>query len=101
MGAHFGLRIRERVDAVDVLGAFRGAILATALGEGARSLYELDLDAPVAWLFGAEGQGVSSALLACASQRVIIPMAGDVESLNVAAAVAVCLFEQARQRRLR
>lgn len=101
MGAHFGLRIHERVDAVDVLGAFRGAILATALGEGARSLYELDLDAPVAWLFGAEGQGVSSALLACASQRVIIPMAGDVESLNVAAAVAVCLFEQARQRRLR
>lgn len=101
MGAHFGLRIRERVDAVDVLGAFRGAILATALGEGARSLYELDLDAPVAWLFGAEGQGVSSALLACASQRVIIPMAGDVKSLNVAAAVAVCLFEQARQRRLR
>ena len=101
MGAHFGLRIRERVDAVDVLGAFRGAILATALGEGARSLYELELDAPVAWLFGAEGQGVSPALLACASQRVIIPMAGDVESLNVAAAVAVCLFEQARQRRLR
>ena len=101
MGAHFGLRIHERVDAVDVLGAFRGAILATALGEGARSLYELELDAPVAWLFGAEGQGVSPALLACASQRVIIPMAGDVESLNVAAAVAVCLFEQARQRRLR
>ena len=101
MGAHFGLRIRERVDAVDVLGAFRGAILATALGEGARCLYELDLDAPVAWLFGAEGQGVSPALLACASQRVIIPMAGAIESLNVAAAVAVCLFEQARQRRLR
>lgn len=100
MGAHFGLHIHERVDAVHVLGAFHGAILATALGEGARSLYELNLDAPVAWLFGAEGQGVSPALLACASQRVIIPMAGDIESLNVAAAVAVCLFEQVRQRRL-
>ena len=101
MGAHFVVHIHERVDVVHALGAFRGAILATALGEGARSLYELNLDAPVAWLFGAEGQGVSPALLACASQRVIIPMAGDVESLNVAAAVAVCLFEQARQRRLR
>ena len=100
MGAHFVLHIHERVDAVHALGAFRGAILATAVGEGARSLYELNLDAPVAWLFGAEGQGVSPALLACASQRVIIPMAGDIESLNVAAAVAVCLFEQARQRRL-
>ena len=97
MGAHFVLHIHERVDAVHALGAFRGAILATALGEGARSLYELNLDAPVAWLFGAEGQGVSPALLACASQRVIIPMAGDIESLNVAAAVAVCLFEQVRQ----
>ena len=101
MGAHFGLRIRERVDAVDVLGAFRGAILATALGEGARSLYELDLDAPVAWLFGAEGQGLSPALLARADQRVIIPMAAGVESLNVGAAVAVCLFEQARQQHTR
>jgi TrmH family RNA methyltransferase len=101
MGAHFGLCIRERVDAVHALETFPGAILATALGEDARSLYELDLARPVAWLFGAEGQGVSPALLACASQRVTIPMAGDIESLNVAAAVAVCLFEQARQRHLR
>lgn len=101
MGAHFELRIHERVNAVEVLEAFPGAVLATALGEGARSLYELKLDGPIAWLFGAEGQGLSPTLLACASQRVIIPMAGAIESLNVAAAVAVCLFEQARQRQVR
>ena len=54
---------------------------------------------PVAWLFGAEGQGLSPALLARADRCVIIPMAAGIESLNVAAAAAVCLFEQARQRR--
>lgn len=101
MGAHFGLCIHERVDALEVLQSFPGAVLATALGPGARELYDVELDRPIAWLFGAEGQGLSPALLACASERVIIPMMGDIESLNVGAAVAVCLFEQARQRRRR
>jgi TrmH family RNA methyltransferase len=67
--------------------------------QGATSLYETPLDAPVAWVFGSEGQGVSDAVLACASTRVKIPMPGAVESLNVAAAAAVCLFETARRRR--
>lgn len=101
MGAHFVLELEEGVDLVDRLAAYPGRCLATALGEGACSLYALDLRAPVAWLFGAEGQGLSPALLARADQRVIIPMAPGVESLNVGAAVAVCLFEQARQMRAR
>jgi len=101
MGAHFGLSIREHVDALQALQDFPGAVLATALGPGARELYDIHLDRPVAWLFGAEGQGLSPALLARASERVIIPMANGIESLNVGAAAAVCLFEQARQRRLR
>lgn len=99
MGAHFALRLRERVDALALLADFPGPRLATALGAGARPLYEHDLDRPVAWLFGAEGQGLSPALLAAADARVVIPMAAAVESLNVGAAVAVCLFEQRRQRR--
>ncbi|PKO55396.1 MAG: RNA methyltransferase, partial [Betaproteobacteria bacterium HGW-Betaproteobacteria-21] len=56
-----------------------------------------DLSGPVAWLFGAEGQGVSAALLARADEIVTIPMAAGSESLNVGAAAAVCLFEQVRQ----
>lgn len=99
MGAHFALRLRERVDAVALLADFPGPRLATALGAGARPLYDYDLDRPVAWLFGAEGQGLSAALLAAADARVIIPMAAAIESLNVGAAVAICLFEQLRQRR--
>ncbi|AVR88955.1 TrmH family RNA methyltransferase [Thauera aromatica] len=98
MGAQFVLRIEEHADAVSRLAAYPGRRLATALGEGARPLYALDLAGPVAWLFGAEGQGLSPALLAAADQRVLIPMAGGIESLNVGAAVAVCLFEQRRQR---
>ena len=99
MGAHFGLRIRERVDALQVLWDFPGPVLATALTSDAREIYGIELSRPTAWLFGAEGQGLSPALLALASERVVIPIADTTESLNVAAAVAICLFEQARQRR--
>ncbi|WP_341644705.1 TrmH family RNA methyltransferase [Thauera sp. SDU_THAU2] len=99
MGAHFGLRIRERVDVLQALRDFPGPVLATALRPDARSLYDIELRRPTAWLFGAEGQGLSSALLALASECVVIPTTDAIESLNVAAAVAVCLFEQARQRR--
>jgi TrmH family RNA methyltransferase len=101
MGAHFVLAIEDGIDACARLQGYPGRCLATALGEGACSLHALDLRGPVAWLFGAEGQGLSPALLARADQRVIIPMAAGVESLNVGAAVAVCLFEQARQQHTR
>lgn len=98
MGGQFRLRIREQADALRLLDAYPGAILATGLDATARPLYAHDLRGPVAWLFGAEGRGLSLELAALATARVIIPMPGEVESLNVAAAAAVCLFEQVRQR---
>ena len=98
MGAHFRLKVREQVDALGALADYPGRVLATGLTYSARPLYALDLDGPVAWLFGAEGQGVSPFLLARADQIVTIPMADGIESLNVGAAAAVCLFEQMRQR---
>ena len=98
MGAHFVLRIHEQADVLDLLADFRGPRLGTALGAGSRSLYEVELDRPVAWMFGAEGQGLSPALLRAADVLVTIPMAMGIESLNVGAAAAVCLFEQRRQR---
>jgi len=97
MGAHFHLRIGEQVDAVACLEGFPGKVVATGLGAAARSLFDVDLRGPVVWFFGAEGQGVSPPLLARADETVTIPMATGVESLNVGAAAAVCLFEQARQ----
>jgi TrmH family RNA methyltransferase len=68
-------------------------------GDGALSLYEVDLRQPNAWIFGNEGAGVAPALAIPASRRVAIPMGAGTESLNVAAAAAICLFEAVRQRR--
>ena len=90
--------VRDHLDALAALASFPGRVLATGLTARARPLYALDLLGPVAWLFGAEGQGVSSDLLERADQIVTIPMADGIESLNVGAAAAVCLFEQMRQR---
>lgn len=101
MGGHFVLQIREHVDLAAYLANFTGPVLATSLGADSRTLYECDLAQPVAWLFGSEGLGLSAGLLQRATQRVQIPMADHVESLNVASAVAVCLFEQRRQLQLR
>ena len=53
---------------------------------------------PNAWVLGNEGAGVSPEILACADQCVKIPMLGAMESLNIAQAATVCLFEQMRQR---
>ncbi|QID18018.1 RNA methyltransferase [Nitrogeniibacter mangrovi] len=99
MGAHFRLDIIESDDPVAWLERYRGAVYATTLGPGSRDLFETDLRASGVWLFGAEGAGVSPALLAHASHPLVIPMPGAIESLNVAAAAAIGLFEQLRQRR--
>lgn len=95
-GAHFVLRVHEQVEQQDFLARVQLPVYATAL-EQAAPLYGLDLAQPIAWIFGNEGQGVHENLLAQATQRVFIPQMEHVESLNVAAAAAVCLFEQRRQ----
>lgn len=98
-GAHFSLAIREVDDLQAVVEGFPGLSVAT-LAAGGTSLYDLDLAGPVAWIVGNEGAGVSAALSGAASARATIPMASGSESLNVAAATAVCLFEALRQRKL-
>lgn len=98
MGAHFLLPILERADTDTLLDAFAGPLLVTTLEKSA-SLYDCDLRGNLVLALGSEGAGVSPALLARAGQRIRIPMAGPVESLNVAAAAAICLFERLRQRR--
>ena len=96
MGAHFALTVYENCDLAKLIGSAKIPIFATSL-EATESIYEKDLSAPAAWLVGNEGKGVSSELLELGIDKVIIPQNPDVESLNVAAATAVCLFEQRRQ----
>lgn len=97
MGAHFRLSIHEDVDLPELAQHLLATKIATD-PHAAQSLYETSLSKPVAWLFGGEGAGLSAKLQETADQRICIPMPGHTESLNVAAAVAVCLFEQVRQR---
>jgi TrmH family RNA methyltransferase len=57
------------------------------------------LEAPSAWLFGNEAQGLSNQELAAADHRVAVPIYGQAESLNVSTAATVCLYASARAQR--
>jgi len=89
----------------EAAAALRGAGLQILAAEGAagRKLDELESDGalgrPTAWLFGNEAWGLPADLLAQADQAVAVPIYGRAESLNLAAAAAVCLYASARARR--
>jgi TrmH family RNA methyltransferase len=97
MGAHFSLDIHENSDLPAFLSTFRGQSIVTA-PDAAEELFTVELDRPVAWVFGNEGQGVRPEVSKLAGMRIRIPMPGNAESLNVGAAAAICLFETVRQR---
>jgi RNA methyltransferase, TrmH family len=84
--------------AVAALQAAGLRVLATTV-DGELSLDDADLTAPTAWLFGAEAHGLSAQLAERADNRVTIPMSGSAQSLNVAAAAAICLYQSARAQR--
>ena len=96
MGAHFGLRLVEAVSG-DALGALQMPMFATS-SHAARLIHDASLPWPCAWVMGHEGQGVSTALMERCIEALRIPQPGGEESLNVASAAAVCLYESARQR---
>ena len=94
-GAQFHLPIIEGVNLLEVLQNFAGNTYATTMdGE---SLYAQDLTQPTAFIIGNEGAGLSAKLIQAASHQISIPMHQNLESLNAAAAAAVCLFERKRQ----
>ncbi len=75
-----------------------GVWIVGAAGEAQRTLYEIDLTGPLAWVLGAEGQGLRRLTREKCDWLARIPMHGHVDSLNVSVATGVCLFETARQR---
>ena len=104
MGAHFQMTIRQGVEAKQAIDAcrLRGFhLLSTANQPDAVSLYsaELQLNQPIAWVFGQEGDGVAQEFLSEA-QVVVIPQTATVESLNVAVAAGICFFEMRRRQTL-
>ncbi|HEY2021697.1 RNA methyltransferase [Paraburkholderia sp.] len=98
MGAHFLLQIHEDIDSKTLIERVAVPIVITD-SHGAEAIYDSDLSGPLAWVFGNEGAGVSQLWRDAVSLRVTIPQPGGMESLNVAAAAAVCVFEQCRQQR--
>jgi TrmH family RNA methyltransferase len=96
MGAHFGLHLVEGIQA-STLGRLRVPMLA-ANSHAARPLHQARLPWPCVWVFGHEGQGLSTQVAALCQQQMRIPQPGGEESLNVASAAAVCLYESMRQR---
>jgi TrmH family RNA methyltransferase len=98
MGAHFRLRISEAVGAEALAPALAGTWIG-AVVQHAPSLWDCELPTgAVGWAFGSEGAGLSEAVLSRCALRARIPMSREIESLNVAAAAAVCLFERARRK---
>ena len=96
MGAHFALDLVEGLEVPDlqVLGV---PLLVTHVHNG-DFLHRAELPWPCAWVLGHEGQGVSPALEAQAAQRIRIAQPGGEESLNVAAAAAICLHASGAMR---
>jgi TrmH family RNA methyltransferase len=89
MGGHFALAIRQ-VARLDVAG-FDGTLLCTVV-RGGTSLRETKLKGRLGWIFGGEGRGVSPQLEKLVGTKLTIPITPGAESLNVAAAAAICFY---------
>jgi len=106
-GSIFALPVLStpELSSAELLGRLRAAglvVLATTL-DGELSLDDAQgvLAKPTAWIFGSESHGLPREIVAGADHRVVIPMSGGAESLNVAAAAAICLYVTSRAHRVR
>jgi TrmH family RNA methyltransferase len=102
-GSVFAVPVVVQADpaaAVETLSAAGLQVFATTV-DGDTTLDDTEplLTAPTAWVFGAEAHGLPPEVAALADRRVFISMPGDVESLNVATAAAICLYLSARAQR--
>jgi 23S rRNA (guanosine2251-2'-O)-methyltransferase len=77
----------------------RGVWVIGAAGEAGKDLYAIEQKGAVAWVLGAEGEGLRRLTRETCDELAKIPMYGAVESLNVSVASGICLFEARRQRR--
>lgn len=102
-GSIFDVPVLSVADTADLITRVRESgmqVVATTL-DGDVSLDDSDalLKLPTAWIFGSESHGLAADLAGQADHRMRIPMAGGAESLNVATAAAICLYQTARAQR--
>lgn len=103
-GSIFTIPVVSVPDITALIERLRSAgmqILATMVHDDDLSLDDAEplLGAPTAWLFGTESHGLPQTIAQLADHRVTIPMSGSAESLNVAIAAAICLYQSARAQR--
>ena len=96
MGAQFSLHIYEDISVNDILNKVQVPLLATS-SHTDTLIYQHNLTTPVAWVLGHEGQGVCDTLMQSATP-IALPQPNGQESLNVAIAGSLCLYETLRQR---
>ena len=99
-GSIFTIPVVSEPDATGAVAALAQGglqVLATTV-DGEVSLDDADLSVPTAWMFGSEAHGLPADLADMATHRIRIPMPGNAESLNVASAAAICLYQSARLR---
>jgi TrmH family RNA methyltransferase len=101
MGAHFTLSCIEQVDLLPALALFKGPSYATLLDKESQSLYKTRLPTDMVLIMGNEGMGISPLMQSQVDVKIKIPMQKGIESLNVSAATAVCLYEHYRQQQQR
>ena len=94
MGAHFYLQVWE-TSWCEIQSRLALPLYATS-PYAVDTIYQTNLRDPCAWVFGHEGQGVCREILQSA-KTLSIPQPGGIESLNVAAAASICMFEKLRQ----
>ena len=101
MGSALRLPLGPRIALADAVAALRraGIRLAATIPRGGRTPDAVDLTRPVALLLGGEGPGLPDDVTGAADERISIPMRPPVESLNVAVAAALLVYEASRQRR--
>ncbi|MGW4097909.1 TrmH family RNA methyltransferase [Mycobacterium sp. NPDC004974] len=101
-GSIFSLPVINEPDEAATVARLQAAglqVLATTI-DGEASLDHVDLAGPTAWLFGPEAHGLPTELASAADHRVHIPMPGNSESLNIASAASICLYQSARAHRI-
>ena len=76
----------------------RGISVVGTAADADNSLYSVEFDGPIAWVFGAEGKAMRRLTRETCDRLISIPMTGSVESLNVSVSAGICLFETCRQR---
>ncbi len=98
-GSVFHLPVVKDVDTAEAIAMARdtGHRVLAMDAQGTENLYSSDLSGPVAFVFGNEAHGLPQEIVALSDATVRVPHAGRAESLNLAAAATVCLFEWARR----